>query len=143
MAAGTAPLAGGGGGGGGGGTLSYTLPGPFGGIVITVTSNATIDYIQSSSATLSSTYASQAYTISTSDASFAAVSQIDSGNMSINLNTVSFGDYYASTYSEAFNLGMMSGTHYYFIATASGVTFKIRVIVVSGGGGGGFGGGGG
>jgi hypothetical protein len=92
------------------------------------------------SATLSSTYASQAYTISTSDASYNAVSQIASGNMNVNLNTINFGDYYGSTHSETYDLGEWSGTQRVFIATASGVSFKIKVR--GGIGGGGFGGGG-
>jgi len=134
MAAGTAPLAsGGGGGGGGGGALTLSS----GWSTQTINAGDPAPYAAGSSATLSSTYASQAYTISTSDASYNAVSQIASGNMSVNLNTISFGDYYGSTHSEAYNFMGMSGTYYYFIATASGVSFKIQVNVPSGGGGGG------
>jgi hypothetical protein len=137
MAAGTAPLAsGGGGGGGGGGALTLS----DGWATQTINAGDIAPYAAGFSATLSSTYASQAYTISTSDASYNAVSQIASGNMSVNLNTISFGDYYTSTYSEAYSFMGMSGTYYYFIATASGVSFKIQVNVPSGGGGGGGGG---
>ena len=144
MAAGTAPLAGGGGGGGGGGgaeAVSWTRPAMFGGGTETtaVNANGTVAFLSTSAASnsLTSTYASQAYTISTSDASYNAVSQIASGNVPLNLGDINFAASYGSTYSTV----MGPATVYYFIATVSGVTFKIAVAVM--GGGGGFGGGGG
>jgi len=139
MAAGTAPL--GGGGGGGGEAVSWTRPAMFGGGTETTTVNEGGDVVfQNSSAafnSLTSTYASQAYTISTSDASYNAVSQIASGNVPLTLGDINFAASYGSTYSAV----MGPATYYYFIATVSGVTFKIAVGVLSGGGGG-FGGGG-
>jgi len=132
---------GGGGGGGGGEAVSWTRPAMFGGGTETTAVNAgdTVAF-QNVSATfnsLSSTFASQAYTISTSDASYNAVSQIASGNVPLTLSDISFAASYGSTYSTS----MGPITQYYFIATVSGVTFKIAVGVLSGGGGG-FGGGG-
>lgn len=142
MAAGTAPLAGGGGGGGGGAeAVSWTRPAFGGGTqTIAVNANDTVTFMSTSAAfnSLTSTYASQAYTISTSDASYNAVSQIASGNVPLTLSDIDFASSYGSTYSAPFG----PATNYYFIATVSGVTFKIAVGVLSGGGGGGFGGGG-
>lgn len=142
MAAGTAPLAGGGGGGGGAEAVSWTRPAFGGGTETTaVNANGTVAFLSTSAAfnSLTSTYASQAYTISTSDASYNAVSQIASGNVPLNLGDINFSSSYGSTYSAPFG----PATNYYFIATVSGVTFKIAVGVISGGGGGGgFGGGG-
>ena len=144
MAAGTAPLAGGGG-GGGAEAVSWTRPAMFGGGTETtaVNANDTVTFLSTSAAfnSLTSTYASQAYTISTSDASYNAVSQIASGNVPLNLGDINFAASYGSTYSTV----MGPATGYYFIATVSGVTFKISVGVLSGGGGGGvpIGGGGG
>ena len=111
------------GGGGPGGTLTLTKPGPFGDQVLTITEGSAAGYISATSATLASTYASKAYTISTSDSLYNAVTQIASGNMSVNLNTVSFGDYFGSTYFVT--VGPL--TKYVFIAVASGVTFRIEV----------------
>ena len=132
---------GGGGGGGGAEAVSWTRPAMFGGGTETTTVNAndTIGFQNffAMSNSLTSTYASQAYTISTSDSSFNAVSQIASGNVPLNLGDIDFASSYGSTYSAV----MGPATEYYFIATVSGVTFKIVVAVLSGGGGG-FGGGG-
>ena len=131
-----------GGGGGGGGAVYHTAPGMFGDGNLTVEVNAgdTVQFQNLSAAfnSLSSTYTSQAYMISTSDASYNAVSQIASGNVPLTLSDINFSASYGSTYSTT----MGPITIYYFIATVSGVTFKIGVGVAGGGfGGGGRGGG--
>ena len=134
MGAGTAPLGGGGGGGGGGGeAVSWTRPAMFGEGTETTTVNAndtvTFQNVSAAFNSLTSTFVSQAYTISTSNASFSAVSQIASGNVPLTLGDINFAGSYGSTYSTSFG----PVTLYHFIATVSGVTFKIAVAVLGGG----------
>jgi hypothetical protein len=124
-----------------GGVVSWTRPSMFGGIETTaVNAGDTVAFANATAASnsLSSSYASQAYTISTSDASYNAVSQITSGSVPLDLGTVNFSGSFGSTYSVP--TGPL--TQHYFIATVSGVTFKLAAGALNGGGGGGFGGGG-
>lgn len=137
---------GGGGGGGGGPAVYWTYPDFMTGNNVSVPVNpgdeVAFQNFFAMSNSLTSTYASQAYTISTSDSSFNAVSQIASGNVPLNLGDIYFSDYYGSTYSNT-NPELPGFTMYNFIAVVSGISFKIVVAVMSGGGGFGGGGGGG
>jgi hypothetical protein len=122
-----------GGGGGGAEAVSWTKPAMFGGTeTLAVNEGDTVQFQNISAAfnSLSSTFASQAYTISTSDASFNAVSQIASGNVPLTFSDINFAASYGSTYSTT----MGPITIRYFIATVSGVTFKIAVGALGGGG---------
>ena len=120
-----------------GGVVYWTYPDFLteGNVSVAVNTGDTVQFQNFFAAdnSLTSTYTSQAYTISTSDSSYNAVSQIASGNVPLNLGDISFSDSYGSTYSTS----MFRITLYHFIANVSDVTFKIAVAVLGGGGGGG------
>jgi hypothetical protein len=122
MAAGTAPLAGGGGGGGGGGVISYSS----GGTSTNVDPGSSFIYSSGAAVILSSTYASQTYTISTDSLTPALVS---SGSLPLDLSSIDFASYNSST--------LTYGGYYYYSVLVSGVGITILVSPGGGGGGGG------
>lgn len=125
------------------GVVSWTIPGPFGSNTTTVSANDTVNWNAGTSGIFSSTKVSQSYLISESDSSFNATSAVLSGSLPVDINTFALDlqDRYDTTYSEAFSMGPLSGNYYWFIGSASGVPFKLRVTVIGGGGAGGGGGG--
>jgi hypothetical protein len=118
------------------GEVTVTVAGRGDPVVTTIEAGDIFSYNGIGSALMASTYVSQAYTIHTSDSSFNPVSQIASGSMPIDLNTISFGDYFESTYFGSVP-GAVPINGYYFIVNASGIQFKLPYVVsevVSGGG---------
>jgi len=140
MAAGTAPLAG----GGGAQTLSLTA----GGNTTAIGVGDPIAYTSGASATLSSTFASQEYSISRTNSMgqiIGTVGEVSNGNLPLSLGSVNFAAWNSTTY------GYPSATFgqyiyvYKVLTNSTSYTLNVQAAAPEGGGGGGvpIGGGGG